>query len=94
MGAADDEAEEPPARHRGQAGVARRRELVDDRRRIGRPVGELPDQPCGDPVGVEPRRHRTIGQGGVPVEGESVGAVEAGAAVDHLVSVIVSPIPH
>jgi hypothetical protein len=87
MGAADDEPEEPAARHRGQAGVARSRELVDDHPGIRRSLRELADEPVRDPAGVQPRRHGTVGQGREPLEGEGVGAVEAGAAVDHLVSV-------
>ena len=87
MGAADDEAEEPAARHRGQAGVTGRRELVDDRRRVRGSLRELADEAVGDAVGVEAWRDRALGEGGEPLQGVLVGAVEAGAAVDHLVSV-------
>ena len=87
MGAADHEAEEPAAGHRGQPGVAGRRELVDDGLRIRRALREDAYQAFGHATGVEPGRHGTVGEGGEPLEGEGVGPVEAGAAIDHLVSV-------
>ena len=88
VGAPDDEAEEATTRDRGQPGVAGGGQLVDDRRGVGRSVGEDRIEPCGHFLGGQARRHRALGEGVEPLEGMGVGAVEAGTAVAvHLVSV-------
>ena len=84
--AADDEAEEPAARHRGQPGLARRGELVDDRRRCrsGRPGGTGSSRAAISSV-VSPAAP-AVGEGVEPLEGEGVGTVETGAAVELSIS--------
>ena len=94
MRAADHEPEEPATRHRGQPGVAGCRELVDDGPRIRRSLREEAYEPVGDPVAVQPGRDGPVDQGVEPLEGEGMGAVEAGAAVDHLVSVRLQGVTH
>ena len=81
VGAADHEAEEPASRHRRQSGLAGGRELVDDRRSVGPANGQLALQTSGHLLGGQAWRHGAVRERGEPLEGQCVGAVEAGAAV-------------
>ena len=86
VGAADDEAEEPSPRHRGQPGLARLGQLVDDRDGIGRAVLQVPVEPVQHLLGRHGRRDRSRREGVEPPEGVSVRPVQPGGAV-HLGSV-------